>query len=203
MKMADFKALSIEERITKLNKHLLSIKDLPGRLEDNFKNNEFEFSYSLLKKNAKNLGIAVDGKHYTAFRLDGFSQQNVINQTSEENVVKVQQDIVNVEKVVKQQQNNVKQDVVNAQQTLTNDEIAFIKDLYAKSQLNNEQQFIVNGKPMLVVPTMVGAKKTTGISVYSEQWERWAQFKSKYNMYSGTDLLAMALQEFMDKYSDE
>ena len=55
---------------------------------------------------------------------------------------------------------------------------------------------------MLVVPVMVGEKKTTGISVYTEQWARWSEFKKKYQMYSGTDLLALALEEFMEKYGD-
>ena len=86
------------------------------------------------------------------------------------------------------------------QQNLTNDEIAFVKELYAKSQRNNEQQFFVNDKTMLVVPVMVGDKKTTGISVYTEQWDRWSAFKKKYQMYLGTDLLALALEEFMEKY---
>ena len=40
---------------------------------------------------------------------------------------------------------------------------------------------------------MAGSKKTTGISVYTEQWARWSEFKKKYQMYSGTDLLALAL----------
>lgn len=55
---------------------------------------------------------------------------------------------------------------------------------------------------MLVVPVMVGEKKTTGISVYTEQWEHWSAFKKKYQMYSGTDLLALVLEEFMEKYAD-
>ena len=63
MKMADFKAFSLEERLTKLNNHLLSLKQMEGRLEDNFKTREFDFSYSLLKKNAADLGIVVDGKN--------------------------------------------------------------------------------------------------------------------------------------------
>ena len=178
MKMADFKALSLEEGLTKLNNHLLSLKQLEGRLEDNFKTGAFDFSYSLLKKNAADLGIVVDGKHYVAYALGDEPP--------------VQQDVVK----------QGFKDIVKVQQTLTNDEIAFVKELYAKSQRNNEQQFFVNDKPMLVVPVMVGDKKTTGISVYTEQWDRWSAFKKKYQMYSGTDLLALALEEFMEKYED-
>ena len=103
-----------------------------------------------------------------------------------------------IDDVVMLKQNNVKQgfkDAVEVQQTLTNDEISFVKQLYAKSQRNNEQQFFVNDKQMLVVPVMTGDKKTTGISVYTEQWARWIAFKKKYQMYSGTDLLALALEE--------
>lgn len=70
----------------------------------------------------------------------------------------------------------VQQDIVKEQQTLTSDEIAFVKDLFAKSQFNNEQQFFVNNRRMLVVPVMVGPKKTTGISVYTEKWDRWDEF---------------------------
>jgi len=190
MKMADFKALSLEERLTKLNNHLLKLKDVPGRLEENFKSGEFDFSYSLLKKAEKELGITVDGKAYCAYaQIDIF---NLENAATEQDVVKVEQNIVK----------QGFKDTVEAQQTLTTDEIAFVKELYAKSQLNNEQQFFVNDKPMLVVPVMVGEKKTTGISVYTEQWDRWSAFKKKHQMYSGTDLLALALEEFMEKYGD-
>lgn len=190
MKMADFKALSLDERLTRLNKHLLSLQQMEGRLEDNFKAGEFDFSYSLLKKNAADLGIVVDGKRYVAYAA---GDEPPVKQ----DIVKAKQDAVMLK------QNNVKQDLVKSQQTLTTDEIAFIKDLYAKSQLNNEQQFFVNDRPMLVVPTIVGAKKTTGISVYVEQWERWGKFKEQYAMYSGTDLLALALDEFMNKYDGD
>lgn len=158
---------------------------MDGRLEDNFKAGEFDFGYSLLKKNAADLGIVVDGKNYVAYAVGG--------------ELPVQQDVVMLK------QNNVKQgfkDAVEVQQTLTNDEISFVKQLYAKSQRNNEQQFFVNDKQMLVVPVMTGDKKTTGISVYTEQWARWIAFKKKYQMYSGTDLLALVLEEFMEKYAD-
>jgi len=169
---------------------LLSLKQLEGRLEDNFKTGAFDFSYSLLKKNAADLGIVVDGKHYVAYAVG--------------DDLPVQQDVVMLKQNnVNQQQNIVKQgfkDTVEVQQNLTNDEIAFVKELYAKSQRNNEQQFFVNDKTMLVVPVMVGDKKTTGISVYTEQWDRWSAFKKKYQMYLGTDLLALALEEFMEKY---
>ena len=40
---------------------------------------------------------------------------------------------------------------------------------------------------------MVGAKKRTGISVYTEQWECWTAFKAKYSIYSGTNLFAIVL----------
>ena len=177
MKMADFKALSLEKCLTKLNNHLLSLKQMEGRLEDNFKTREFDFSYSLLKKNAADLGIVVDGKNYMAYATD---------------------DEPLVQPVV-----DLQQDFVKTQQTLTTDEIAFVKQLYADAQKNNnEPQFVVNGPPMLVVPTMIGVKKTTGISVYVEQWERWTAFKKRHSMYSGTDLLALALEEFMQKYDD-
>ena len=48
----------------------------------------------------------------------------------------------------------------------------------------------------------MGAKKTTGISVYVELWGRWNEFKKQYPMYSGTDLMALALEEFMEKYDE-
>lgn len=183
MKMADFRVLPQSEQLTMLNKHLTSIKGLDGRLEDNFKGGIFDFSYSLLKKNAADLGIIVDGKNYVSYAL------------GDEPPVSTD--------IVMSKQNNVKQQqvIVEVQQTLTADEIAFVKQLYKTNQVNNnEQHFFVNGKPMLVVPTMVGAKKTTGISVYIDQWKRWTAFKERHNMYSGTDLMALALDEFMEKY---
>lgn len=106
MKMADFKALSLEERLTKLNNHLLKLKDVPGRLEENFKSGEFDFSYSLLKKAEKELGITVDGKAYCAYaQIDIFNLENAATE----------QDVVMLE------QNNVKQtsqEIVKSQQTL-------------------------------------------------------------------------------------
>ncbi|MER2109251.1 MAG: hypothetical protein ABS949_20205 [Solibacillus sp.] len=188
MKMADFKALSLEERLTKLNKHLLSLKTLGGRLEDNFKTGEFDFSYSLLKKNAAQLGITVDGKNYRAYYLlphvatDIFEQENQSEQ----------------QEIVISKQNNVKQQqVVKTEElSLTTDEIRFVKELFAN------KQDLVKGKQTLLLPQFVGAKKTTGISVYVELWERWGNFKKAYPMYSGTNLLALALEEFMEKYDE-
>ena len=83
MNMPEFKALPIEEQLTRLNKHLLMIKDLPGRLEDNFKSGDFEFSYSLLKKDAPKLGITVDGKNYVAFKTGEEPQQNDVKKQQE------------------------------------------------------------------------------------------------------------------------
>ena len=169
MNMPEFKALPIEEQLTRLNKHLLMIKDLPGRLEDNFKSGDFEFSYSLLKKDAPKLGITVDGKNYVAFK------------TGEE-----------------PQQNDVKKQQIVTEETLelTTEEILFVKELF------KNKQDLVKTKQTLFLPQFVGAKKTTGISVYVELWGRWNEFKKQYPMYSGTDLLALALEEFMEKYDE-
>lgn len=186
--MADFKALPIDVALTRLNKHLLSLKDVAGRLEDNFKNDEFEFSYSLLKKTVRDLGIIVDGKNYVAYKVGEQPLQ------PPRNVVKSKQDLTNF--------NNVKQEVVKPQQDaiFTAEEITFLKQLYQehKNDLVKPSQEVV--KPLLVVPQMSGTKKQTGISVYAEVWDRWSEFKKEHSMYSGTDLLTMALEEFMDKY---
>ncbi|MGA4519657.1 hypothetical protein ACPA0F_20580 [Solibacillus silvestris] len=40
--MADFKALPLEDALTLLNEHLLNLKDVSGRLEDNFTRDQFE-----------------------------------------------------------------------------------------------------------------------------------------------------------------
>ena len=40
------------------------------------------------------------------------------------------------------------------------------------------------------------------ISVYVELRERWGKFEKVYPMYSGTELLALALEEFMEKYDE-
>lgn len=180
MKMSDFKELSIDEKITRLNKHLLMLKPLDGRLEDKFKMGEFEFSYSLLKKNAKDLGIMVDGARYIAYEL---GKTPIVND---------EQKIVKPKKIVKQQQKIVNDSEIH----LTKDEIMFVKELF-KSKQN-----IVTASQTLFVPQMNGPKKTTGISVYIDVWERWGEFKNRYNMYSGTDLLALAIEEFMEKYDD-
>lgn len=39
--------------------------------------------------------------------------------------------------------------------------------------------------------------------VYIEQWERWNTFKQRHSMYSGTDLLAMGIEDFLEKYDNE
>ena len=118
MKMNDFKALPLEEQLTKLNNHLLNLKDLAGRLEDNFKSEEFDFSYSLLKKNANELGITVDGKNYVAFKIGDKPQQVFV--TDKQN---------NKKQSVKQQQSIVKRnDVVNQQQALVKTESIVLKN---------------------------------------------------------------------------
>lgn len=188
MKMNDFKALPLEEQLTKLNNHLLNVKDMPGRLEDNFKSEEFDFSYSLLKKNANELGITVDGKNYVAFKMGDIPQQVIVidKQNNKKQSVKQKQSVVN-----QQQGLLVEESIV-----LTNDELLFVKELF-----KNKQDF-VKAKQNLFLPQFVGSKKTTGISVYVELWERWGDFKKKYPMYSGTDLMAQALEEFMGKYEE-
>ncbi len=183
--MVDFKELPIDDALTRLNNHLLSLKEMSGRLEDNFKSGEFEFGYSLLKKTAKSLGIVVDGKNYTAYKIG--------EKHPEYNIVMLKQN--NVKKELTKN-NKPSQGFVKQQQYLTEDEIVFIKSLFAA-----QQESIVKDKQILVVPQMEGAKKTTGINVYVDVWNRWKEFKSKYGMYSGTDLMAMALEEFMTKYS--
>lgn len=188
MKMADFKILDKQQQLTILNNHLITLKGLDGRLRDNFKSGEFDFSFALLKKNADDLGLVIDGKNYVAYAASG-----------ELPVVEPQQIVVNKDDA----SNQISSEFIESQLNLTTEEIIFVKQLFAESQLNKEQQFIVNDQPMLVVPTMSGKKKTKEISVYSKQWERWGKFKKQHSMYSGTDLLAMALQEFMDKYNEK
>lgn len=192
MKMNDFKSLPLEEQLTKLNNHLLNLKDLAGRLEDNFKSGEFDFSYSLLKKNANELGITVDGKNYVAFKTGDKPQQVFVTdkQNNKKQSVKQQQSIVKSNDVVNEQQALVETESI----VLTNDELLFVKELF------KNKQDLVKAKQNLVLPQFMGSKKTTGISVYVELWERWGDFKKKYPMYSGTDLMALALEEFMGKY---
>ena len=195
MKMNEFKALSLEEQLIKLNNHLLNLKDMAGRLEDNFKSEEFDFSYSLLKKNANELGIAVDGKNYVAFKMEDKPQQvSIIDKQNNKKLnVKQKQAVVKRNDVVNKQQLFVETERV----ILTKDEIIFVKELF------KSKQDLVKGKQRLFLPQFMGAKKTTGISVYVELWERWGEFKKKYPMYSGTDLMAQALEEFMEKYEEK
>lgn len=194
MKMTEFKALPLEEQLTKLNNHLLSLKDMAGRLEDNFKSEEFDFSYSLLKKNANELGIMVDGKNYMAFKMGDKSQQVLVidKQNNKKQIVKQKQSVVIRNDIVNQQQVLVGKESI----VLTKDELLFVKELF------KNKQDLVKPKQNLFLPQFVGSKKTTGISVYVELWERWGEFKKKYPMYSGTDLMALALEEFMEKYEE-
>ena len=194
MNMPEFKALPIEEQLTRLNKHLLMIKDLPGRLEDNFKSGDFEFSYSLLKKDAPKLGITVDGKNYVAFKTGEEPQQNDVKkqQETKKKIVKTKQNDVKNNNLVKQNQQIVTEETLE----LTTEEILFVKELF------KNKQDLVKTKQTLFLPQFVGAKKTTGISVYVELWGRWNEFKKQYPMYSGTDLMALALEEFMEKYDE-
>lgn len=194
--MGDFKSLPIEEALTKLNNHLLSLKSMNGRLEDNFKTGEFDFSYSLLKKSSKILGIEVDGKNYKAYRISDAIEKNIDEKNSQENV-NVKQNIVNTS-----DDNKTVDD--KDELLLNNEEILFIKQLYMSEQnLVKAQQEVVSTKQVLIVPKMSGKKKTTGVSVYVDVWERWGEFKKKHSMYSGTDLLAMAIEEFMKRYDDD
>ncbi|MBE3102965.1 MAG: hypothetical protein IMZ40_01890 [Bacilli bacterium] len=184
MKMNELKELSIDEILPMLNDYFLTLKDVPGRLEDNFKDGPFEFGYSLLKKNAKSLGIIVDGKNFFCYK-SGY-------------VVKDEQELVKYEKFVKQRVVKSSQDVVK----LTCDEVDFVKRLYAESVSDVSKQDLID-KIMLVVPHMTGIKTQSGVSVYKDVWDRWRTFKEDYVMYSGTDLLTLALDEFMEKYAKE
>lgn len=180
MKMNDFKALTLEERLIKLNNHLLNLKNVSGRLEDKFKSDEFDFSYSLLVKNSKDLGIKIDGKNYVVYAIGEAAP-----------VVKDEQSIVKQKKVVKQKQEINNDEKIN----LTKDEILFVKELF------KSKQDVVNQQQMLMIPQFQSAKKTTGISVYVDIWNEWNDFKKQYP-YSGTDLMALALIEFMEKYKN-
>lgn len=195
LKMNDFKVLPLDEQLTKLNNHLLTLKDKAGRLEDNFKSEEFDFSYSLLKKNANELGITVDGKNYVAFKMrDKLQQVSVLDkQNNKKQNVKQKQGVVKRNKIVNKQQFSAETENL----VLTSDELIFVKELY------KNKQDLVKAKQNLFLPQFAGLKKTTGISVYVELWERWGKFKKKYPMYSGTDLMAQALEEFMEKYEEK
>lgn len=189
MKMAEFKELPIEDALTMLNEYMLSIKDVPGRLEDNFKDGPFGFGYSSLTKYFRTIGVKLDPYTY---------------QFSSVNDVKPRQVVVKQKPVKKEQL------VVKSKQELTIEEIMFVKELFVnKHSIVKESQELVNSKQepvkpsLLVVPVMSGAKKQTGISVYADVWERWGDFKKEYSMYSGTDLLTLAIEEFMDKYQEK
>lgn len=177
MKFQEFKSLSTDEQIELLTNRLNEIKGLKGRMDENFKNEIFEFDLSNIRKSPE-LGYKV--ANYAVHKID-------------EPVVKSKQKNVKEQKVVKQKQSVVKDENIE----LTKDEIMFVKELF-----KNKQDF-VKTKQTLFVPQMLGDKKTTGISVYVELWERWGKFKKKHQMYSGTDLLALALEEFMEKYDEE
>src|SRR5690606_30790135 len=154
MKMNDFKVLPLDEQLTKLNNHLLNLKDMAGRLEDNFKSEEFDFSYSLLKKNANELGIMVDGKNCVAFKMGDKPQQVLVidKQNNKKQSVKQKQSVVKRNDFVNQQQALVEKESI----VLTDDELFFVKELF-----KNKQDF-VKAKQNLFLPQFVGAKKTTG-----------------------------------------
>ena len=92
MKMADFKILDQQQQLTILNNHLTTLKGMDGRLGDNFKSGEFDFSYSLLKKYAHELGLVIDGKNYVAYAASGElpvvePQQIVVNKDDASNQI--------------------------------------------------------------------------------------------------------------------
>ena len=171
MKMKEFKELTTEEQLKLLNNRLSEVKNVRGSLEVKFPNEILEFSYSTLRKAFGELGIKVT--NYVAYKND--KETEVVDDV-EKPVVKTKQEIVKDENL-----------------SLTNDEILFVKQLF------KEKQSVVNSEQTLTMQTFVGPKKTTGISVYTEIWEEWNEFKKKFP-YSTTDLMAMALKEFMQKY---
>lgn len=189
MKMAEFKALPIEDGLTMLNEYMLNIKDIPGRLEEKFKNGPFEFGYSLLNKYFRGIGISLDKETYQFVS----SNETTVKVTNE--VVKPKQDVVKREKPKEHT-------IVKHEQTLTTEEILFVKELFSRKQ-NDVKDADAVVKQTLFVPHMTGDKKQSGISVYADVWERWGEFKASYSMYSGTDLLTLALEEFMEKYNEK
>lgn len=176
----------MDKQIELLTERLNEIKDIKGRLDEKFKNDVFEFDFSNFRKEKVKLGYEI--KNYVVYQLDGnvFETQKDVKQ--KQNVVNEYSDIK--QNVVKEEQ------VIGEQISLTKDEILFVKELF-----KNKQE-LVKPKQPLFLPNFSGTKKTTGISVYIELWERWGHFKKRYPMYSGTDLLALALEEFMEKYDE-
>lgn len=41
---------------------------------------------------------------------------------------------------------------------------------------------------------------TTSVRMYSDVWSRWQQFSKEWSIYNSVDLMASALEEYMDKY---
>lgn len=44
---------------------------------------------------------------------------------------------------------------------------------------------------------------TTSVRMYSQVWKRWQSFSQEWPIYNSIDLMASALEEFMDKHSFE
>ncbi|MFJ5772542.1 hypothetical protein [Psychrobacillus sp. NPDC093180] len=182
MNMTEFRELPMDEGLTILNEYMLKIKNEPGRLEDKFKGGPFEFGYSLLTKHFRPLGIKLDKDTY----------QFVVGESNNLATLKT-----TVEKK--------KQEIVTSEQSLTKEELMFVKQLFKEKQLlvNVKSKREVVKEKKLFVPQMTGEKMQSGISVYKDVWDRWRAFKEDYGMYSGTDLLTLALEEFMNKYENK
>lgn len=44
---------------------------------------------------------------------------------------------------------------------------------------------------------------TTSVRMYTDVWSRWQQFSKEWSIYNSIDLMASALEEYMDKYAFE
>lgn len=100
-----------------------------------------------------------------------------------------------VEGLNNMQVREVAQDSITEPQ-LTSEEIEFIRTLMSQQQGVTS---VNNTEIELKISVKEGEKKTTGVSVYVDTWDEWMEFKKAYP-YSGTDVLDLALREFMDKY---
>lgn len=82
---------------------------------------------------------------------------------------------------------------------LTEDEVIKLKNLCSGYEFVMKR---INDQPKIHRRPGDGIS-TTSVRVYNKVWERWKAFTSDWSIYNSVDLMATALEKYMDTYDFE
>lgn len=147
MKIEEFRQLTEEEKVQKINERLLQLnREKKG--VNLFKCDDLEFSYQTATRIMQDLEYAKDGIE--------FKKEFKLNEK----------------------------------------EILMLKNLAQNYEFMMKEKV---DKPE-VIRRPADRVNTTSVRMYNDVWSRWQLFCKEWSIYNGLDLMASALEEYMDKH---